>query len=481
MNFFWSSNVITHFMKAENIKTAVVLGAGPAGLAAALELARKNHRVIVLEREDIVGGISRTTEHHGYRFDLGGHRFFTKSREVEAWWHATLKSDFQKTPRLSRIYYNRRFFKYPITIKDALHNAGIGPSLLWFLSFIRYKILPIRPEKSFADWVTNRFGKRLFETFFKSYTEKVWGIPTTKLSAEWAVQRIKGLSLWEAIRNALFQPKTKETSLIEEFNYPKYGPGMMYEAVAEQIRTAGGTILTGHQVTGLHRSNGKVTGIEVSRSGIKADFPADVVVSTIPLPDTLTLLFPHDENARATASKMRFRDFISVNLILNQADVFPDTWIYVHDPSVKLGRIQNFKNWSPYMTPTKDHTPVGCEYFCNEGDALWNTPDADLLKLAAAELKNIGIGGGAAVVDGCVCRVRNAYPMYTGPYQEAITHARTLLSGISNLQVAGRGGMFRYNNMDHSILSGWLAARKLMGQDCNPWDANTESEYHEER
>ena len=466
----------------EEIKrTAIVLGAGPAGLAAALELVQNNHRVIVFEQDEIVGGISRTTEYHGYRFDMGGHRFFTKNRDVEAWWHDALKSDFIRTPRLSRIYYNRHFFKYPIAIKDALKNAGIGPSALWVLSYLRYKIKPIRPEKSFADWVTNRFGKRLFETFFKSYTEKVWGIPTTELSAEWAVQRIKGLSLWEAVRNALLQPKAKETSLIEEFNYPKYGPGMMYEAVAEKIKAAGGTIQFGGEVTRLRHRDGRVTSVEVTKDGLKTEHTADVVVSTIPLPDTLTLLFPNKPDVAATVRNLRFRDFISVNLILDQAEVFPDTWIYVHDPSVKLGRVQNFKNWSRWMTPTPAHTPIGCEYFCTQGDALWNTPDADLLKLAATELKAIGLGGNAAILDGCVCRVRNAYPMYTGDYKEAISHARTLLAGISNLQVAGRGGMFRYNNMDHSILSGWLAARKLMGQECSPWEANLESEYHEER
>ena len=324
-------------MNQENLKTAIVLGAGPAGLAAALELVQKDYRVTVFERDEVVGGISRTTEYHGYRFDMGGHRFFTKNREVEAWWHAALKSDFQRTPRLSRIYYNRRFFRYPIAIKDALKNAGLGPALLWFLSFLRYKIKPIRPEKSFADWVTNRFGKRLFETFFKSYTEKVWGIPTTELSAEWAVQRIKGLSLWEAIRNALVQSKAKETSLIEEFNYPKYGPGMMYEAVAAQVEAAGGTILTGHHVSGLRHQDGKVVGVEVTRAGVQSEHVADVVVSTIPLPDTLSLLFPGQPEVEVTARNMRFRDFISVNLILDQPEVFPDTWIYVHDPTVKLG------------------------------------------------------------------------------------------------------------------------------------------------
>jgi protoporphyrinogen oxidase len=463
------------------MKTAIILGAGPAGLAAALELAQNHYQVSVFERDPVVGGISKTAEYHGYRFDMGGHRFFTKNHEVEAWWHETLKSDFIRTPRLSRIYYNRRFFKYPIAIKDALHNAGIGPAFLWFLSYLRYKIKPIRPETSFADWVTNRFGKRLFETFFKSYTEKVWGIPTTELSAEWAVQRIKGLSLWEAIRNALFQPKAKTTSLIEEFDYPKYGPGMMYDAVAERIRAAGGQVLTGCQVSGIQLRNGKVVGVEITQGGVKTTHSADVVVSTIPLPDTLTLLYPGQTDVEAAVKNMRFRDFISVNLIVDKAEIFPDNWIYIHDPTVKMGRIANFKNWSRWMTPTQDHSPVGCEYFCTEGDALWNTPDADLLKLAATELKAIGLGGNAAIRDGCVCRVRNAYPMYTGPYTAAITHARTLLAGISNLEVAGRGGMFRYNNMDHSILSGWLAARKLMGQNCNPWDTNTDTEYHEEQ
>jgi len=468
-------------MKTEYAKTAIVLGAGPAGLAAALELARNNVQVIIYERDEIVGGISKTKEHHGYRFDMGGHRFFTKNREVEVWWHVALESNFQRIPRLSRIYYNRRFFKYPITIMDALKNAGIGPSALWFLSFLRYKIMPIRPEKSFADWVTNRFGKRLFETFFKSYTEKVWGIPTTELSSEWAVQRIRGLSLWSAIRNALFRSQNKETSLIDEFDYPKYGPGMMYDAVAGQIKAAGGTILTGCQVTGMRCRDGKVTGVEVMKDGYKTEHSADVFVSTIPLPDTLAFLFPGQPEVETSIRSMRFRDFISVNLILDKADVFPDTWIYIHDPTVKVGRIQNFKNWSPWMTPTQDHTPIGCEYFCTEGDTLWNMPDEDLLKLAAVELKTIGLGGDAAITDGCVCRIRNAYPMYTGAYREAISCARVALAGISNLQVAGRGGMFRYNNMDHSILSGWFAARKLMGQNCSPWDANTEDEYHEER
>ena len=463
------------------MRTAIILGAGPAGLAAGLELALNNHRVIVLERDELVGGISKTKEYKGYRFDMGGHRFFTKNHDVETWWHETLKSEFIRTPRLSRIYYNRRFFKYPITLKDALHNAGIGPSLLWGLSYLRYRILPVRPETSFADWVTNRFGKRLFDTFFKSYTEKVWGIPTTELSAEWAVQRIKGLSLWGAVRNALFSPKTKETSLIDEFSYPRLGPGMMYEAVAERIKAAGGQVLTGRQVTGLTQQNGSVTTVRVSHDGVEEELAADVVVSTIPLPDTLSLLFPDSPEARAAAAAMRFRDFISVNLILDKAETFPDTWIYIHDPSVKMGRIQNFKNWSRWMTPTPEHSPLGCEYFCTAGDELWNTSDEELIRRAATELESIGLRGGATILDGCVCRVRNAYPMYTGPYKAALSEARALLDPVSNLQVAGRGGMFRYNNMDHSILSGWLAARALMGQRCSPWEANTEDEYHEER
>ena len=460
---------------------AVILGGGPAGLAAALELVKHQHEVTVLERDRVVGGISRTTEHHGYRFDLGGHRFFTKNKEVEAWWHETLANDFIRTPRMSRIYYNRRFFKYPITLTDALHNAGVGPSLLWGLSYLRARLLPIRPETSFADWVTNRFGKRLFETFFKSYTEKVWGIPTTELSAEWAVQRIKGLSLWGAVRNALFSPKSKETSLIEEFDYPRLGPGMMYEAVADRIRAAGGSIRLDHAATGLRVRDGRVVAVQATHAGQDVSLEADLVVSTIPLPQTLTLLFPDHPEAAACAKAMRFRDFISVNLILDQAETFPDTWIYIHDPSVRMGRIQNFKNWSRFMSPTPAHSPIGCEYFCTQGDELWNTPDAELLALAARELKAIGLGGTAPVLDGCVCRVPNAYPMYTGDYKAALTQARALLDTVPNIQAAGRGGMFRYNNMDHSILSGWLASRRLMGQDCTPWDANTDAEYHEVR
>lgn len=436
---------------------------------------------MLFERDPIVGGISKTIEYHGYRFDMGGHRFFTKNADVERLWRTTLGQDFIRTPRLSRIYYNKQFFKYPIAIGDALRKAGVGPSALWFLSFLRYRLFPIRPETSFADWVTNRFGKRLFETFFKSYTEKVWGIPTTELSAEWAVQRIKGLSLWEAVRNALFKPRTKATSLIEEFDYPKYGPGMMYEAMAAKIAASGGVVRTGCQVTGITCSGQRISAVEVSTGSARTVFPVDAVISTIPLPDTLRLLFPGRPEVEPIAQAMRFRDFVSVNLILRTSTVFPDTWIYVHDPSVKMGRIQNFKNWSRWMTPTPEHTPLGCEYFCNQGDDLWSAPDGELLALAARELKAMGLARDAEVVDGCVCRVRNAYPMYTGAYTDAVARTRDLLAGITNLQVAGRGGMFRYNNMDHSILSGWLAARNIMGEPCSPWEANADAEYHETR
>ena len=463
------------------MKKAVILGAGPAGLAAALELVKNNYEVTVLDREVQVGGISRTVEHHGYRFDMGGHRFFTKNAEVEALWRSMLGNDFIRTPRLSRIYYNKRFFKYPLVIGDALKNAGIGSSFLWFLSFLRYKLFPIRPEKSFADWVTNRFGKRLFETFFKSYTEKVWGISTQELSAEWAVQRIKGLSLWEAVKNAIFKPKKKATSLIDEFDYPKYGPGMMYEAMAEKVKAAGGKVLTDSEVISLTCSGGRVTEVVTTGKAGKKVYAADVVLSTVPLPDILKLLFPGEEKVRNVTASLRFRDFISVNFIVNRASVFPDTWIYVHDPAVKMGRIQNFKNWSPFMTSSPDRTPVGCEYFCSQGDELWRTPDAELLAMATKELKMMGLAPDAEISDGCVCRVRDAYPMYTGAYREAIAEARRLLDGVSNLQVAGRGGMFRYNNMDHSILSGWYAAKRMMGGSCSPWDANADAEYHETR
>lgn len=461
-------------------KKVVILGAGPAGLAAALELVENGYGVTVIEREGSVGGISKTIQYKGYRFDVGGHRFFTKSKEVNDLWNKTLKQDFIKTPRLSRIYYNNKFFQYPIQLKDTFRNVGVTTSCLCFASYVKYKIFPIRDEKSFADWVTNRFGKRLFEMFFKSYTEKVWGVPTNELSAEWASQRIKDLSMWGVIKNAIFKPKVKAKSLIEEFMYPKYGPGMMYEAFGENVLSKGGRILLNHNIIALNNNSGEISGVVVvDKDNKKNILKADYFISTIPLPDTVRFIEPKLNSVEGIDKKLRFRDFISVNLILKKKDVFPDCWIYIHDPKVVMGRIQNYKNWSKHMTADSRHTPLGCEYFCNQNDELWSKSDKELIRLATAELEIIGLADKEDVVDGMVYRMRDAYPVYIGDYKDTTEKARKALSKISNLKVAGRGGLFRYNNMDHSILAGLYAAREIMGQPFDPWVVNEEKEYHE--
>lgn len=464
-------------------KSVVILGAGPAGLSAAIELLKDSYDVTIVEREAVIGGISKTIKYKGFRFDVGGHRFFTKNDEVEKLWKEALGKDFRRTKRLSRIYYKKKFFMYPIELKDTLKKAGIATSLACIFSYLRYRIAPVRPEESFSAWVTNRFGKKLFLMFFKSYTEKTWGISTDELSAEWAAQRIKGLSLWVALTNALFKPKVKVKTLIEEFKYPKYGPGQMYEKFANIIKKRGGKIILNTQVKEISCSGKKVNGIVVSdESGKTKKISADYVITTLPLPKTIELISPKLELAKKVGKILKFRDFISVNLIVKQKNIFPDTWIYIHDPSVKMGRIQNFKNWSRFMTPNQNLTPIGCEYFCNQGDELWNMKNSDLIKLASSEIDQMGLSRKDLVLDGMVYRMREAYPIYMGQYQSYIKKARQEIEKIQNLYAAGRGGMFRYNNMDHSILSGLYAARLLMGKEgYDPWEVNTEDDYHEKK
>ena len=456
------------------------LGGGPASLAGGLELVKKGYFVTILEREGKVGGISKTINYKGYRFDVGGHRFFTKSEEVMRLWGDILGDDFRKTPRLSRIYYNKKFFMYPIQIGDTFKKAGITTSLACLYSFVLYRLMPIRHEKSFADWVTNRFGKKLFNMFFLSYTEKVWGISTKILSADWAAQRIQGLSLWEVIKNAIFKPTNKAKTLIDEFYYPKYGSGMMYEKIAEKIESLGGKIIKNQQITDICLENGNVVFAKTkNQNGNEECFYGDHFVSSVPLPDTIRFIDPKIDSSDEISKHLQFRDFLSVNLIIDQKDLFPDNWIYVHDPIVKMGRIQNFKNFSPDMTPLPEHSPIGCEYFCNQGDILWNTSDQELIDLAKNELEKMGLIKKDSLIDGNVYRMRDAYPVYMDDYQDWISKAKKAIEPISNLQAIGRGGMFRYNNMDHSILSGIFAARNIMGDNLNLWEINEEKEYHE--
>lgn len=463
----------------------VVLGAGPAGLSAGYALVKAGYEVVVVEREAQVGGISKTVEKRGYRFDLGGHRFFTKIEEVEQLWNEVLDEEFLLRPRLSRIYYRNKFFDYPIKPFNALSGLGVYEALLIIASYMKVKVHPVTPEESFEDWVTNRFGKRLFEHFFKSYTEKVWGIPCTELKAEWAAQRIKGLSLVSAVVNAFLKPfrENQIKTLIEEFHYPRLGPGQMYEAVAAAIQEGGGQVLVNTRVTGIQREQNKISAVQVvNHIGVEMKIEADHIISSLPLRTLINIMNPAPDAAICSAGNLlKYRDFLSVNLALNSDFLFPDNWIYVHSPEVSLGRVQNFKQWSPSMVPEEGSSSLGLEYFCNEGDAIWSSPDEKLIELAADEISKIGLTNREWVKWGFVIRVPKAYPVYDEDYQQAMPVIMDFINGLENFQTIGRNGLHRYNNMDHSILTGLLAAKNIQGADYDLWQVNTEEEYHEEK
>jgi len=464
----------------------VIVGAGPAGLTAAHLLATRGHRVRVLEMDSQVGGIARTVEYKGFRFDIGGHRFFTKVTAVNELWHSMLGTEFLKRPRLSRIYYGGKFFDYPLKPLNALFGLGIGNALLIGLSYLWSHIRPIRPEVSFEDWVSNRFGRRLYRIFFKTYTEKVWGIPCRTISAQWAAQRIKGLSLWTAVSSTLLgrfkRDRGKQIkTLIDEFEYPRHGPGMMWERFREDVTRRGATVELETTVRRLVHDGGRILEVEVEHAGVTERIPTAAVLSTMPLRQLAHALSPPaPPEVLAAANRLKYRDFITVALIVDSPDVFPDNWIYVHDDQVKLGRVQNFKNWSPDMVPDPRMTCLGLEYFCFEGDGLWTSSDRDLVELGRREMTAIGLIDPARVVDGTVVRMPKAYPVYDEGFESALSVVRAYLDGFSNLQVAGRNGMHKYNNQDHSMVTAMLAVQNLLGAHHNVWAVNADDEYHEE-
>ena len=460
----------------------VIIGGGPAGLTAAYELAKLDHHPIVLEKDDKVGGLARTENYKGFSFDMGGHRFFTKVDEVKKMWREILGEDFLHRPRLSRIYYNGKFFDYPLKPINALFGLGIWESILIALSYARWRLFPCRQEDSFEQWVTNRFGRRLFRTFFKSYTEKVWGISCSELKAEWAAQRIKDLSLKTAILSMFVKPKQTIKTLIDEFDYPRRGPGMMWNAVREKIENHGGEVRLNTSVVEIHRNGRGIESVVVGCNGHKETIRGTHFVSTMPVTEFINRLDPPAPTAvLSAAARLKYRDFLTVCLIVNKADLFPDNWIYVHDPDVKVGRIQNFKNWSPDMVPDPAKTSLGLEYFCTEGDGLWNMSDADLIDLSKRELNHIGLASPADVEDGCVFRVPKAYPMYDSEYREYLDIVRDYVASLENYQTVGRNGLHRYNNQDHAMVTGMLSVRNIMfGEKNDLWSVNTDQEYHEE-
>ena len=465
----------------------VILGAGPAGLAAAYALAKRGEQAIVLEKSGTVGGMCRTVERNGYYFDLGGHRFFTKFDEVQELWEEILGDNLLLRPRLSRIYYKGRFFDYPLKASNALRNLGLFESARCMASYGRAKLRTQDEEHSFEDWVSNRFGYRLFDIFFRSYTEKVWGIPTSEIGADWAAQRIKNMELSTAVIGALRRPIEKVVgrgstvaSLIEEFHYPRTGPGLMYDKMRDKVLEMGGDIRMFHEVVGIDHEGDTVTGVQVKTEEGLITFEADHVLSSIPLTLLVRGMAPPQPIIEAT-QQLQYRNLLTVNLIVDAPKLFPDNWIYVHEPALHLGRIQNYKNWSPDMVPDQSKTSLGLEYFCSDHETLWNMSDDELVALGKKEIAATGLTKGATVIDGSVVRVPRAYPVYARGYEQHLDQIIDYVRGFKNLQPMGRYGMFKYNNSDHSILTALLSVENIAGGKHNVWAVNTETEYHEIR
>jgi protoporphyrinogen oxidase len=455
----------------------VVLGAGPAGLTAAYLLVGEGKPVTVLERSASVGGLARTEVVDGYRFDLGGHRFFTKMPEIELMWQDILGEELLVRPRLSRIYYRGRFINYPLDPVDVVRKLGPTELTLAVASYVAATMRRGKTESTFEQWVSNRFGRRLYEMFFRSYTEKVWGVPCDELRAEWAAQRIRGLSFFSAARAALFpQHQSEIRTLINEFYYPRLGPGQMWDAMRDEVVKRGGEVLTEMPVEKIVVDGGRVTEVHAGGSAV----PADQVISSLALPTTVACCSPaapHDVISAATG--LRYRDFLTVALVLSGEDPFPDTWIYVHDPNVRVARIQNFRAWSPAMVPSPETSCLGLEYFCFAGDELWSRDDDALVELAADELSRIGLADRERIERGYVVRVSQAYPVYDSDYAGRVSTIRGWLDGMHNLQQVGRNGLHRYNNCDHSMLTAAYAVANLNGSGHDLWSVNTDSWYHE--
>ena len=470
-------------------KQVVIVGAGPAGLTAAYELSKAGIKSVTLEKDSVVGGISRTVNYKGYHFDIGGHRFFSKVTVVEDFWREVMpEEDFLTCSRQSRIYYNNKFFHYPLRPANALFGLGIWNSILILLSYLKSKLFPNPVERTLEQWVTNRFGERLYRTFFKTYTEKVWGIPCSEIGADWAAQRIKGLSLRTALKNALVQQRTvgadKDAiikTLIDSFQYPKRGPGMMWETVTDKVRDQGSEVWMQSWAQRILRTEDGITAIETMTPDGPKRVEGTHFISSMPLRALMRQMDPPPPpEVLEAADKLKYRDFLTVALMIKQRDLFPDNWIYIHDPDVKVGRIQNFKNWSPHMVPDDSVTCLGLEYFCFEGDGLWTMSDEDLGKLAAREIAHLKLANAEDVIDSCVVRMPKAYPVYDSEYQDALKVIRGFLKTVPNLQVVGRNGMHRYNNQDHSMLTAMLAVRNILGANYDLWKVNDDNDYHEE-
>jgi protoporphyrinogen oxidase len=477
-----ASLVSALLLSDSNHANVVILGAGPAGLTAAYELSRMGVHCTVLERDSVPGGLARTVDYKGYLFDLGGHRFYTKVPLIERIWFDVLGEDFLTRPRLSRIFYRSKFFQYPLDPLDVIHGLGPFEVLKCALSSLKSHIAPQKPEDNLAAWISNRFGNRLFEMFFKSYTEKVWGVSCSELSAEWAAQRIRGLSFQSIVLDALkLRPKhacrNPIKTLIREFHYPRRGPGMLWAKVQEIVEERGSKVIFDAPVERILWRDGSIRAVE---SGNRR-FEGTHFIGTLPIRDFVSLLDPAPPpNLRNAALDFHYRDFITVGLIVRGANLFADNWIYIHEPAVKVGRVQNYTNWSPEMSPDPNTTSLGMEYFCFEGDTLWSMKDEDLLALAGRELAALKLVRPEDILDGTVIRVPKAYPIYDNNHRQGLQTVRQFLETVPNLQFAGRNGMHRYNNQDHSMLTALMAAQNIVGGNFDAWRLEGDSEYLEE-
>jgi protoporphyrinogen oxidase len=466
--------------------SVVVIGAGPAGLTAAYEMARRGVVSTIIEADDIVGGISRTVERDGWRFDIGGHRFFTKVKEVEAFWHEILPDeDFMMRPRMSRIFYKGKYYDYPLKASNALRNLGIWEAFLCVMSYVWARIRPPKDQSTLEGWIVARFGWRLYRHLFKTYNEKLWGVPVNKLPADFAAQRIKNLSLFNAVMNALLPKRNQKdiTSLIEEFQYPKYGPGMMWERCRDLVEAQGCKVIMKTRVVGIRHENGRaVAVIGETAEGARTEYPCDHVISSMPISQLLKAMDPAPApSALESAADLRYRDFLTVALVVPEAYSFPDNWIYVHSTDVQVGRIQNYGSWSPYLVK-EGRTCLGLEFFVFEGDETWNRADDELIEQGKRELAILGLVDPTKVEAGYVVRMPKAYPFYDEHYRANVARIVEWLDDCApNVHPVGRNGMHRYNNQDHSMYTAMLTVENILdGARHDIWSVNVEEEYHEE-
>jgi protoporphyrinogen oxidase len=459
----------------------IIAGAGPAGLTAAYEACKEGLNPVVFEKNREVGGISKTVTYKSYLFDVGGHRFFTKYEEVKKIWDEILGNDFLTRPRLSRIYYNNNFFYYPLKPLNALKNLGLGNSISVILSYLSSQVRPYKDVKNFEEWVSNKFGKKLFNIFFKTYTEKVWGIPCTEIQADWAAQRIKSLSLGKAILNSIgFLGKGRVTTLIDEFQYPRKGPGQMWNKAKTLIEQKGGGVELNAPVVQFNRKDDKIFSATIKNNGSFQEISGDYFLSTLPLRELVQSIKPSaPDKVLDAAQNLKYRDFFTVGLIIDKPSIFPDNWIYIHSPDVQVGRIQNFKNWSPEMVPDSRMTTLGLEYFCFDTDDIWKKDDQELIELGKEDTDKLKFATRDRVIDGLVIRSPKTYPIYDEGYQKRVEVIKNYLKGFQNLQTIGRNGLHRYNNQDHSMLSALFAIRNILGEALSVWDINIDDEYHE--